>query len=221
MQTILPIQADMQSMSFHMQSRVPATQASAGHHRHVSVSEPFVLNSSASVMSCGYILTCRIFTQFFCSVCKVVYLGRFWYLFICPSNVLLLVWWMSFCACCFLLYLPNFTVYCRLCACPPLCMSEDKGWWISPCVSCCTQCACACMCIHTRLWLLVCLLVQPIFPQPRLEQQTDMQRPAPCTTGIFLDCCVTARQAVGRTSFSNLTDSFPTFKGWIVYITSH
>lgn len=67
---------------------------------------------------------------------------------------------------------------------------------------------CACAYVHV-CGLLVCLQVQPMFPWPRLEQQTDMQRPAPCCTGIFLDCCVTVRQAVGVTSFSKPNDSFP------------
>lgn len=67
------------------------------------------------------------------------------------------------------------------------------------------------------LRLLMCLWVRPIFPWPRLERQTDMQRPAPCCTGIFLDCCVAVRQAVGGTSFSKPNDSFPGLRGWIVY----
>lgn len=67
---------------------------------------------------------------------------------------------------------------------------------------------CACVCVRARLRSLVCLQVQPIFPWPRLEQQTNMQRPAPRCTEIFLDCCVTERQAVGGTSFSKPNDIF-------------
>lgn len=115
-------------------------------------------------------------------------------------------------ASCYNFQISQFVVTCvdvSVCAC-----QRTKGWCISPCVSCCTQ---VCVCVRARLRSLVRLRVQPIFPWPRLEQQTDMQRPAPRCTEIFLDCCVTERQAVGGTSFSKPND-FLFFPGLVVWM---